>query len=567
MLNNSNSIELPTSSTMLPEGSVSLDAALRPGSSPFGRSVSSLKRDYKNNSSCSSTIAGDSGPGSTVMSSYGSGGLLCDSADTPSTTTSCAYGRETSPRPHHFHGPSYSSCFSTFSLSGHVSGEDSPIVARANSFDDSPLSVGGTGASEMTMEALKSVRKKLNPIPFGFKVALVFIILMFIPCWVLLRSSLSSSRSSLPTILRKDRSRAADSCVGRHKENGAGGEGCGKSVLDGEDGEVAVSSLRRGLKLYEWTSATEHDIKTHKIKTFMLLFYDFSIARESFSSQEEKKHMEETRALLHKSAAQFASRDILHIGVPLEKLHDFQFFLGDEPEKDVPFAMIVEVKNGWRKFRLANTPTVATINVTTTSDTHVSTVGGGGSGTLTPSQLMAFEHHYLQGQLSPWLRSELPLQGSVTSVVVAGRQSRAMTSPGVVQQIVGSQFLKNVMETKVDSLVFFFAPWCGHCKFFESGFADLAMKFKDIRSIDFIKMDATRNDIDHPSVRVERVPYVRFFKAGSKRSGGEPIAFSHSEKNIVTYGTEFLKANSTCPFDLVANRDNCSRESQAGVEL
>eukprot|EP00922_Rhytidocystis_sp_ex-Travisia-forbesii_P021885 GHVS01032057.1.p1 GENE.GHVS01032057.1~~GHVS01032057.1.p1 ORF type:complete len:625 (+),score=125.72 GHVS01032057.1:248-2122(+) len=624
MFNTSNTMELPRSSAILPEGSASLDSCLPPASPSIGHSASSWQhqhRDYRSSVSVSSNAETGGGGGkrgleyaddrSTVMSSWGSsssGGLLYDShSESPSTTTSSRYSGDMTSKPFNRSGlPSCNSFFSMFSAADNASGEDdSPQFARECSGDGVSLSSGGGEGREATaVETLKSVRKRFSHVPFSFKIALFCIVLLFVPCMVLLRSRASRHRvetnaavqtsfarsggASLPPPSGdKATDRSGHSTTDSYMDGGAAGgrtrdgKPCAKSVLEGVEEnageEEGTKSLRRGLKLYEWTSATEHEVKSHRIKTFMLLFYDFSVARESFSSEAEKQHMEEMRGMLHTSAVKFASKDILHIGVPLEKLHDFQFFLGDEPEKDVPFSMIVEVKNAWTKFRLDNTPTVSINATSTTTETEqqqpppsLASVRIGGSGTLTSAQLFAFENDYFAGYLSPWLRSELPMHGSSLSVVIAGRTARAMTQPGVVQQIVGSQFLANVIETRVDSLVFFFAPWCGHCKSFETGFAELAMKFKNIRSIDFIKIDATRNDVNHSSIRVERVPYVRFFKAVTKkRSGDEPIVFSHAETDVIKYGTAFLKEHATCPFDLVNSRDNCNYVSrqQEGVEL
>eukprot|EP00922_Rhytidocystis_sp_ex-Travisia-forbesii_P057199 GHVS01084735.1.p1 GENE.GHVS01084735.1~~GHVS01084735.1.p1 ORF type:complete len:517 (+),score=84.40 GHVS01084735.1:207-1757(+) len=498
----SNTLELPRSSTaILPEGVASLESGLSPSSSW------QWHRDYTGYSEASTMASKDY-----AKASYE--GL------TPSTTTS--------------------------SGGGDVTGRSR---AGFGIFADS----GGGG----DMGATEETKHKFHRITY--KVAVVFILLLFITCVVLLRYGPSQPRlrlSGVGGIDVVDRTAVPplplvrpDGCM-----SGDGSKGCDESVLEGvkDVGEGGRKSLRQGLKLYEWSSATQQEIKSHRIKIFMLLFYDFSAARESSSTKEEKEHMEEMREVLHKSAVQFSSQDILHIGVPLENLHDFQFFLGDEPERDVPFAMLVEVKNSWKKYRLDN-PATPAITDTDTIQTLSPPMA-----TLTSDQLVAFEQGYFSGSLSTWLRSEVPLEGSVASVVPLGRNTRAMTRPGVVQQIVGSQFQMNVMETKVDTLVFFFAPWCGHCKSFEGGFEKLAKKFKDIRSIDFIKMDAIRNDVSHPFIHIERVPYVRFFKTEAKRSDDQPIVFSHAEKDVVKYGTELLQQHSTCPFDLWQGLDNCN---------
>ena len=61
--------------------------------------------------------------------------------------------------------------------------------------------------------------------------------------------------------------------------------------------------------------------------------------------------------------------------------------------------------------------------------------------------------------------------------------------------VVGDTFEKLVINAEKDSLVEFYAPWCGHCKSLEPIYKELAEKFEvESNVIQIMKIDATVND-------------------------------------------------------------------------
>jgi len=198
------------------------------------------------------------------------------------------------------------------------------------------------------------------------------------------------------------------------------------------------------------------------------------------------------------------------------------FFLPEDPELYVPFATIVRVDQGFKKYRYPPDPKSA--------------LRADQGATALSDMLMAFEGAFWSGKNRQpmWLRSEEPIPLS--------------QEPGVVvHQLVGSNFAEHVIKNKKDVLVFFNAPWCGHCKRFEARFNLLAHKFAPVTSINFFRVDVTKNDIDHPEISIHRVPYVRFFRAFDK---DHPVTFDHSQTEVVEYGTKFLQTHAQISFDL-----------------
>jgi len=271
----------------------------------------------------------------------------------------------------------------------------------------------------------------------------------------------------------------------------------------------AQRGLRTGIKLYDWNPQTEREIKHHRIKTLFLLFYDSqnaSIINPAMSTL----------------ASQFSRREILHVKVVKEQIPDFLFFLPDDPESFVPFATIVLVDQGFRKYRY---PASAKESIPISANDH-----------SLSEQLIDFEDKFWKGgvQNSLWLRSE--------EASVIDSDSRL-----IVHHLVGSQFNERVMHSKKDVVVLFYAPWCGHCKRFDSKFHILAQKFMNVKSIAFLKIDVTKNDVDHPDVAIHRVPYVRLFRAYDK---AHPVKFDHARQDVLEYGTDFLEKNAQISFDL-----------------
>ncbi len=54
-----------------------------------------------------------------------------------------------------------------------------------------------------------------------------------------------------------------------------------------------------------------------------------------------------------------------------------------------------------------------------------------------------------------------------------------------------------------DSLIEFYAPWCGHCKKLAPVYDELGEKLREEPGVQVVKMDATANDV--PSGQFEMI--------------------------------------------------------------
>lgn len=114
--------------------------------------------------------------------------------------------------------------------------------------------------------------------------------------------------------------------------------------------------------------------------------------------------------------------------------------------------------------------------------------------------LQAFATELEEGSLEPYVKSEPIPENNDAPVKVA----------------VGKNFEEVVMNNGVDTLIEFYAPWCGHCKKLAPAYDELATKLKD-EEVAIVKMDATANDVP-PTFDVRGFPTLFWLPKNGKTS-------------------------------------------------
>lgn len=108
---------------------------------------------------------------------------------------------------------------------------------------------------------------------------------------------------------------------------------------------------------------------------------------------------------------------------------------------------------------------------------------------FSPENLEKFLNDVLDGTLKPHLKSEaLP-----------------ESNDGPVKVAVAENFDSLVNQADKDTLIEFYAPWCGHCKKLAPTFEELGKELEDETEVQIVKMDATANDVP-PTFQVQGFP-------------------------------------------------------------
>lgn len=131
------------------------------------------------------------------------------------------------------------------------------------------------------------------------------------------------------------------------------------------------------------------------------------------------------------------------------------------------------------------------------------------------------------GTLEPYVKSEEIPASNDGPVIVA----------------VGKNFDDVVINNDKDTLVEFYAPWCGHCKKLTPIFEELGTKLKD-EEVAIVKMDATANDVP-PQFEVRGFPTLFWLPKDGK---SKPIKYDGGRevddfvKYIAAHSSNELKA-------------------------
>jgi len=124
--------------------------------------------------------------------------------------------------------------------------------------------------------------------------------------------------------------------------------------------------------------------------------------------------------------------------------------------------------------------------------------------------LEQFVKDFKDGKLEAFVKSEeIPADNDNADVKVA----------------VGKNFDDLVINNEKDTLIEFYAPWCGHCKKLAPTFEELGKALKNEPGVQIVKMDATLNDVPAPFV-VHGFPTLYWFpksKSPQKYEGGRDV--------------------------------------------
>eukprot|EP00930_Biecheleria_cincta_P052997 TRINITY_DN38311_c0_g1_i1.p1 TRINITY_DN38311_c0_g1~~TRINITY_DN38311_c0_g1_i1.p1 ORF type:complete len:165 (+),score=32.95 TRINITY_DN38311_c0_g1_i1:51-497(+) len=127
-------------------------------------------------------------------------------------------------------------------------------------------------------------------------------------------------------------------------------------------------------------------------------------------------------------------------------------------------------------------------------------------------------------------------------------------------EIVASQFQALVLSRDQDVLVMFYAPWCGFSKRMQPRIDALAHNLSHVKSLAILKIDDTRNDVDHPVMaQLTGYPFLAVFPAHKKEQArqvkvngkllGDPDAWLHEAVSM-------LKQHVTYPIPDAPNTSN-----------
>ena len=127
---------------------------------------------------------------------------------------------------------------------------------------------------------------------------------------------------------------------------------------------------------------------------------------------------------------------------------------------------------------------------------------------ITEENLLKFIEKWDNKQLKQFLKSE----------------DEPEENDGDVFIVNGKSYKKEVLDNDKDVVMYFYAPWCEHCKEFYPKYESLARKLKNKNpKLLMAKMDATENDIeDFP---INKYPTIKFYPGNAKNK--QPIHFNN----------------------------------------
>ncbi|KAK9865288.1 hypothetical protein WJX84_012094 [Apatococcus fuscideae] len=149
-----------------------------------------------------------------------------------------------------------------------------------------------------------------------------------------------------------------------------------------------------------------------------------------------------------------------------------------------------------------------------------------------PSKLPGFVSDYEAGKLEKHVKTEAPPK----------------KNNGPVKVVTGTTFEDIVLAKGQNTMIEFYAPWCGHCKTLAPIYEEVGEFFQKNKTVTIAKMDATANDVPDGRFQVKGFPTLMFVD-----SKGEikPYEGERTKDGLV----EFIEANSVGASSSAASKE------------
>ena len=122
-------------------------------------------------------------------------------------------------------------------------------------------------------------------------------------------------------------------------------------------------------------------------------------------------------------------------------------------------------------------------------------------GDFSSEYLLQYIENLRTGKVQPYMKS-MPVPKNQDSII---------------KKVVADNYDAEMHKVKKDVVIFFYAPWCGHCKEFDPVFKKVAKKMsKTNENIVFGRMDGTANDIPYMFPPLKGFPTIFFLSAYEK---------------------------------------------------
>lgn len=84
------------------------------------------------------------------------------------------------------------------------------------------------------------------------------------------------------------------------------------------------------------------------------------------------------------------------------------------------------------------------------------------------------------------------------------------SNDGPVMIVTAKTYKEIVLDSQKNVFIEFYAPWCGHCKKLAPTYEELGEHYKDKDTLIIAKMDATKNDVPDPRIKITGFPTLKF---------------------------------------------------------